>query len=218
MADTQTWDAQQEDLALRLMTGDEDALRDVLRHLAPSVMSCLRGKYQTLLSAEDIEDVVSMALRDLWEYRHKYDDRKASLWTIYYLFADRTAQDLISSGWQQMRRRERTNRDALMERLLAPAALPLEGLDGEDGKGESKAQTRLCRDVREALATLPEDHRRILIAKAMAPDGEVTAGMLGQELAMPAGTVRVNLHRAKLKMQHELARRGHKLSAKGGRP
>src|SRR5687768_2460640 len=110
MADTQTWEAQQEDLALRLMTGDEDALRDVLRYLAPSVMSCLRGKYQKLLSAEDIEDVVSMALFDLWEYRHKYDDQKASLWTIYYLFADRTAQDVISAGWQQMRRRERTNR------------------------------------------------------------------------------------------------------------
>jgi len=71
--------------------------------------------------------------------------------------------------------------------------------------------SKLLSDLGKVVASLPDVQRRILIAKSLAPDGEVTAGILGEELGLPEGTVRVYFLRAKQKVKQEMARRGHNL-------
>jgi RNA polymerase sigma factor (sigma-70 family) len=202
MTSPDAWESMQDDVALRLMEGDENVLVDLLRHFAPALEECLYGRYKSCLSREDIEDVVAVAVRQLWDYRSQYDDKLAKVWTLLYLFANREAQDVISLGWHRARQRETTNVAELLENRATPPS-------HEERPTPPKAREALLRDLRDVVSKLPDDQRKILLAKAMAPDGEVTAGMLADEMGMPDGTVRVYLTRAKQTVRREMARRGH---------
>ena len=77
----------------------------------------------------------------------------------------------------------------------------MEPLDDEDGPAEALDRKECCRQVREAIAQLGEEHRAVLVLREI--DGccyETIAGILD----LPVGTVRSRLHRARLQLREEL--------------
>jgi len=197
-----TWSELQEDVALRLWDGDETVLTVILSRYAPAIEICLFQKYKRVLTREDIEDVVAFAVMALWEYRKSYDDHKASVWTLLYRMADCKAKDVIALGWHRAKQLEVGNGQALLaERAVVAGSLT----------DAAPTPSKLLLDLGKVVASLPDDQQRILVAKSLAPDGEVTAGILGEELAMPEGTVRVYLSRAKQTVKQEMTRRGYNL-------
>jgi DNA-directed RNA polymerase specialized sigma24 family protein len=60
--------------------------------------------------------------------------------------------------------------------------------------------------LRELLALLPENQRRIVLADADSPDGSVSSGDLAKELGIPASTVRVYRRRALERLRREIER------------
>jgi RNA polymerase sigma factor (sigma-70 family) len=209
MAKPSSWQDLQDDVALRLWDGDESVLKTILQYYAPALIKCLHAKYAQTLTLEDVEEVVGDAIRILWADRKNYDDKKATVWTWLYRIADYDAQDLVAKGWQRVRRREATGVDMML------AERPVRRIPGRSLKPDKQRQ-RLFTDVRQVVEALSDAQRVILVAKAMAPDGEVTAGKLAEELGMPEATVRVYLMRARETAKRELAKRGHHLPQKGG--
>ncbi len=76
-----------------------------------------------------------------------------------------------------------------------------EPVDGRAGPSQQLERLERCRQVRQALATLSEEHRAVLILREI--DGccyETIAEMLD----LPIGTVRSRLHRARLQLREQL--------------
>ena len=62
--------------------------------------------------------------------------------------------------------------------------------------------------LRELLALLPENQRRIVLADADSRDGVVASHDLAKELGIPPSTVRVYRRRALERLRREIEQRG----------
>src|SRR4051794_27404104 len=96
-------------LGIALLEDDESALEDILRLYGPDVTKVLHAKYtlrRGVLTLEDIEDVVIIALHRLWEARASYDDRKQTLRAWFFCIADNAAKDVKKLGWDKARKLE----------------------------------------------------------------------------------------------------------------
>lgn len=76
-----------------------------------------------------------------------------------------------------------------------------EPVDGQADPSQQAEQTERCRQVREALAALPEEYRSILILREI--DG-CCYETIAEILDVPIGTVRSRLHRARLELRDQL--------------
>jgi RNA polymerase sigma factor (sigma-70 family) len=192
------------ELAARLLRGDEDALRDILRVIGPSVRSLLVQKYRGSQTPEDIEDVLAIALYRLWRGRHLYRPDMASLQVWFYRIADNVVKDVLRSGWHKARQLETFHPDP-----PEPAANLAAGASGTAELDAGSSQQ--VQDLREIIAALPEVQQRIVWADAQARDQVVSSAALARELGLPASTVRVYRKRALDTIRLEMQRRGHQV-------
>ncbi len=178
---------------------DDAWVRLILTRHAPSVGGWLRSRY-AILTAEDVEDIVVIAMIRLWKVRDRFDAARASLRTYFARIADNVARSLISSGWAKARLLE----VPLHMREIAAAS-------NDDLRDQAPQDASLMRKLGQALSQLPEAYRTILLADACAPGRVASAEFLSQELQIPTGTVRVYRHRAVTTIRRLLAEAGCKV-------
>jgi RNA polymerase sigma-70 factor (ECF subfamily) len=70
-----------------------------------------------------------------------------------------------------------------------------------DSPSEKMEREERCRQVRHAIAQLPEEHRVVLVLREM--DG-CCYETIAEILDLPVGTVRSRLHRARMQLREEL--------------
>lgn len=199
---------QQPDLGERLRRADEASLSEIERLYGPLVRAVLRARFQGVLNAGDIDDVLSIALFRLWQARETYDAVKSSLKVWYLRIAENAARDVLKFGWYQARRKEvSTDPPRLAEYSKAKS-------NGRLDEDSSRESDRLLErpehsDLREILLDLPETQRRIVLADALARDRVASSEYLAGELGIPASAVPVYRKRAIERIRKELRRRGH---------
>jgi len=76
-----------------------------------------------------------------------------------------------------------------------------EPVDSNLGSLDNLERAERCRQVRQALATLSEEHRNVLVLREI--DG-CCYETIAEILDLPVGTVRSRLHRARLQLRDEL--------------
>ncbi len=182
---------------------DDAWVRMVLREHAPSVGGLLRARY-SVFNAEDVEDVVIVAMARLWKNRDRFDAERASLRTFLFRIADNVARDVIKSGWYRAR-----NLEVWLDETL------FVGRDGGE-KAEATSETpvvpsKLVQDLRAILERLPDTYRTIVLADACAPGRVASAEFLAQELQIPAGAIRVYRHRAMKAIRTAFEQAGYEL-------
>ena len=177
---------------------DERALRELVERHGRAVKAVLRGRYASALSAEDIDDVVSVASHRIWKRADRLAEvRSPRAW--FLRVADNVARDVLRFGWQRARQLEVAADAAWLgsfperPRVLADP--------------EQIVESELVSALREIVATLPEAQRRIVWADALNPHGPVDGGVLAEELGIPPGTVRVYRKRGLDRIRKELERR-----------
>ena len=79
-----------EDLAIRMLDGDEEALREVLRRHLGAVRQVLESKYGSTVQPCDI----NRAILKLWQNAGKYDKRIGNLGAWLYLMAQSAVIDI----------------------------------------------------------------------------------------------------------------------------
>ena len=182
---------------------DDAWVRLILSKHAPSVGAWLRSRY-SILTAEDVEDILIVAIIRLWKSRLRFDAAKASLRTYFARIAENVARCLISSGWAKTRQLE-------VPLDVSDCTSDCAAASNDDRRDHSPQDPSLFHALAQALDQLPEAYRTILLADASAPGRVASAEFLSQELQIPAGTVRVYRHRAVTTVRTLLAQAGCKI-------
>lgn len=190
-----------QEMAARLLRGEEMVLAEILRVLGPAVRALLAQKYRGSQTPEDLEDVLAVALFRLWRGRQLYQPAKASLQVWFYRIADNVVKDVLRSGWHKARQLEMYVPD--------PPEPDLEAAYAPTGNDPSR--DRQIQDLRDIVGSLPDTQRRIVWADAQARDAVVSSAALAKELGLPASTIRVYRKRALDTIRVEMRRRGHQV-------
>jgi len=209
MAQNTELKAQNVEMGMRLLQGDESVLEDILRAFGPPINRFLIRKYAGFLNNADAEDILSRALFNLWEVREDYDESKGSIRGLLFKIADNFAKDMLKSGWRKAKNLE-VNIDSYVLRGGADIA---ESYTGERCADVclSEGDKKRLDDLKQIISNLPEVQRNIITADAHARDGKADSEYLGEKLEIPSGTVRVYRNRALRKIKEELRRLGHRL-------
>lgn len=163
----------------------------------PTAFGQLVEKYQDRLyntivyvlgSSEDALDVVQdafvQAFLKLDTFRHS---------SAFYTWLYRIAFNVAAS--------HRRRRKAAISVEQARESSGLEPIDPEPGPDKQAELDERCRQVREAIAGLGEEHRTVLVLREI--DG-CCYETIAEILDVPIGTVRSRLHRARLQLREEL--------------
>jgi RNA polymerase sigma factor (sigma-70 family) len=207
MAEPRPPDEENTRLALALLENDERALEDILRLYGPDVTKLLHAKYtlrRGVLTYEDIEDVVIIALERLWNARASYDDSKGTLRAWLYCIADNVAKDVKKLGWQKARKLEwRPGNDWMEQSPKCAAPEPAEAQEAEESQE--------LKDLRMVVNNLPEVQRRIILADSVAREDVAASADVAADLGIPVANVKVYRQRAMATIRREMRRLGHQI-------
>jgi RNA polymerase sigma factor (sigma-70 family) len=181
-------------LALQLKGDEPAALEGVIRALGPRVVAGLKKRHAAL-SAEDIEDALSIASHRLWEARALYDPAKGSLASWFFIIADNVAKDVL----------RKTNRR--VERTVDPDLLAEREARSIIEEGEASIDSSWP-ELAQVLSRLPAVDHRIISGYARADGAGPWAAELALELGMRPGAVRVRCLRIKERIRKELQAAG----------
>jgi RNA polymerase sigma factor (sigma-70 family) len=194
------------DLGTQLRAGDEDVLEAILRTHGPAILALLKQRFVGPLTATDFEDVLAAALFRIWQHRTRFDPARASLRVWFFRIAENIARDVLKHGWHKARQLELSIEPTFLARAIDHRWID----DGSDGGPNSDCSSALrvpLEQLRELLALLPDNQRRIVLADADSPDGLVASQNLAQELGIPPSTVRVYRRRALERLRREIEQR-----------
>lgn len=176
---------------------DDDRLIDETLSGRTTAFGELVQKYQDRLyntmvhaigSREDALDVVQDAFVQAFIKLESFRGRSA-----FYTWLYRIAFNVSAS--QRRRRRPVASVDQAREEGGE------EPVDSNLGPLENLEREERCRQVRQALAALSEEHRSVLVLREI--DG-CCYETIAEILELPVGTVRSRLHRARLQLRDEL--------------
>jgi RNA polymerase sigma-70 factor (ECF subfamily) len=173
----------------RARNGDELAFRTLVERYSPRVYRLIFGILGRVPEAEDAtQEVFFKVHRKLATFRED-----SAFYTWLYRVAFNTASDHLKK-----RKRDRAVLVEDVTRLAVadPGGTPDEGLVRES----------LRREVREALASLPDKFRTVLTLREI--DG-YTYEQISESLNLSKGTVESRIFRARNRLKIELERRLH---------
>ena len=161
---------------------DRTAFIDLFEHFAPRVKAYLirLGSNQALA-----EDLVQDVMLTVWNRAHLYDPAKARTSTWIFTIARNRRIDIL--------RRERRPEIDPNDPLLVPSA--------ETPADQALEEGRAARDLKAAVATLPEEQSTLL---QMAYFEDKSHSVIAAELAIPLGTVKSRLRLALGKLRGTL--------------
>jgi RNA polymerase sigma-70 factor (ECF subfamily) len=136
-------------------------------------------------NAEDARDIVQEALVQAFLKLDSFQEHSA-----FYTWLYRIAFNAAIS--QRRRRRPMASVDRARE------TSHVEPSDREQDPAAALDCKERCRQVREAIAQLADDHRAVLVLREI--DG-CNYETIAEILALPLGTVRSRLHRARLQLR-----------------
>jgi RNA polymerase sigma factor (sigma-70 family) len=207
MAEPRPADEENTRLAIALLEDDESALEDVLRLYGPDVSKLLHAKYTLrlgVLTCEDIEDVVIIALHRLWDARASYDDRQGTLRAWSYCIADNVAKDVKKLGWDKARKLEwRPGKEWLEQSPKCAAPEPAEA--------EEEEESQEMRDLRTVVNNLPDVQRRIILADSIAREEVAASADVAADLGIPVAYVKVYRQRGMATIRREMRKLGHNI-------
>ena len=173
----------------RLKARDEHALRELYDALAPWVLGLA---YRILHDEDEAEEVVGDVFVKVWRHVHRHDPRRGSLVPWVLSITRNRALD-------ELRRRQRWWRKA---HRLEQAQDSGEELENPAPHEATVPGWPLHREVHAALATLPDELRRVV---TLAYFEGLSHSQIARRLQQPLGTVKTRLRAAHHKLTDRLA-------------
>lgn len=180
-----------EEIAKRLVEGDETALELLLRGVVPKTKAFLRKKFGSLLKEEVLEDALSTAVYQFWAHRNRFDPGKATVDKWFYVIS-RNA--VIDEFRKQQRSKEFADENAVAEFCTF---------------GRSIA--RFTHDLEQALSGLSDYERRVMEADLLHPPWGVPTKVLAFELGMSEAAIRGIRSRGRRKVRQRLTDLGYEI-------
>jgi len=175
-------------LIARVVSGEREAFDTLVRRHSPRL---LRMTYALVGNQQDAEDLMQEAFAKAYFKIQSFSGRSSFFTWLYRI----TVNQSISN--RRKRRLESTHHSVAWEDAPPPA--------DEQATADAALQTdeEIAR-VREAIAALEEDRRTVLVLRDL--EG-LDYAEIAEVLAIPKGTVRSRLHRARGDLQSLLAKK-----------
>lgn len=186
--------ADDDEIVLRLLDRDQDALRELTLRYGGYLLNAVRRHYGHLLSEEDIEEVVQDTFLKAWNHIGEYDDRKAKLTTWLFAVAKNVAID-------HMRRSAH----------VLEVVNPREDADHPEDRrppmvtNMSPEKTQSLSRLSDAMGHLSDLERAIVETDAHVGI-EASTSLMKKQSGLPAGTIRVYRCRALKKLRDALTK------------
>lgn len=169
----------------RLRAGDRRAFEELVRAHQHRVYGLALRMLGDAAEAQDVaQEVFLRAHRGLAEFR---GDARLSTWL--YTIASRLCLNRLAGSKRRLTRPG----DEALDRVV----------DGRPGPDETLERDELDAALRRAIAELPEERRVVVVLRDV--DG-LAYEEIAEILALPVGTVRSRLHRARLDLKDKLER------------
>ncbi len=170
--------------------GDEGAFRQLYRRFAPTLYGMV---YRITRDEVEAQDVLQEGFLYIWRRAGEFDERLSSPFAWCVMILRHKAIDRLRSRQRFHRLRERAGEETLAT-----------GEELDTRSAEAPALHDQREQVRAALGTVPEDHRRLL---EMAFFEGLTHEQIAQKTAVPLGTVKTQIRRSLLRLRDSLRRR-----------
>ncbi|OAI41697.1 hypothetical protein AYO40_02575 [Planctomycetaceae bacterium SCGC AG-212-D15] len=198
--------ADDEELALRLMDGDQEALRTLIARFGGKVRNILRRRYGDVLQEQEIDSVLNNALFKVWRHARSIDLKRGSLGGWFLRIAQRCAFDLLSG--------ELAHREKVLS--LDPESDPVADCD-DDGDDEEDARTRKrLKDLDDVIDALPPLQKAIIKAD-MAAGSQADNGRLAARHGTSRNSIYVSRNKAYEAIRKGMRKRGHYTDSSGGK-
>jgi RNA polymerase sigma-70 factor (ECF subfamily) len=168
-----------------MVAGEAEALAELYDRFAPLVLAVAR---RILGGAGDAEEVLQEAFLQAWNQADRYDAARSSVSTWLVLISRSRALDRL---------RSRGARD----RTAAAAAAEPPPADTSSRLDEHVLHRERQRRVRDALAAIPEEQRRVL---ELAFYGGLSQSEIATRTGTPLGTVKTRALLGMKKLRQEL--------------
>lgn len=180
-----------EELALRMMDGDKEGLREVLRrHLEP-IREVLEGKYGTTVQQSDLDGAVNGAIMKLWQKAGQFDKRRGSLGAWLYTMAECAVIDVF-------RREKRHRRRA----PVLPDDYDVAEVCEEEPPELTKAEQQQLKDLDQIIESKLPPLQKAIIKADLIVDGTADSGSLAEVNNTSKNSIYVSRNKA-----HEIIRR-----------
>lgn len=204
MGETDQRQHDDEELILRIMDQDRDALREFVVRFDPKALLYLQKKLGQVLDDHDLNEALNIAAYKVWRNAHRYQAEVASLGTWYTRIAYRAAQDILK---KEGRRRYDSLPEDLAENLEAELR--------DDHDSPTRPNVAALLDAIDKVLTPAE--REIVRYDLASPSDKADDTFLAEVTGKSKSTIQVLRSKARRKLREALTAKGIKPSTgKGG--
>ena len=171
------------DLIDRYVHGDRTAFDGLIRAYGPSVLGYLRRVCHT---PEDADDCFQETFRRVHEKAHTIQGNTFKPWLF------RVATNVAMDGFRRQKRERAVSLDSELANLETPSPLDT-AADGSASPENEVIQDEQARQVRSAVASLPDRQRTTLV---MAYYQKLSYAQVAEALGCSVGTVKTQMFRA----------------------
>lgn len=181
------------ELALNIACGEEAAICAFITEYGPRVRGFLKSRYPTVW-----EDAWQEALIRMVDKINLFDPAKGSLKSWFTKLAQNCARSILRA--EKKHPCAEAHEDIETDKRRPPQEVPT--------LKQQKQTEHRAEQVREAVQSLPEKERRVILADLAHPDGKVPASELADAWSTNANAIYQARDRAKRKLRESLMQRG----------
>jgi RNA polymerase sigma factor (sigma-70 family) len=183
-----------EDLAIRMMCGDKEALRIVLERHLEHIKALLQRIYGTTVQALDLEEAVSRATFTMWRKAGAYDKEKGTLRAWFFTLAQRAVIDIYRREKRHRRRSPLLPEDYDVPELCDPQAdEPL-----------TPDQKKELKDVDHVIEHKLKGHQKAIVKADLLVGEAADAGSLAEMLNTTKESIYVSRNKAHENIRKEM--------------
>ncbi|MBS0261594.1 MAG: sigma-70 family RNA polymerase sigma factor [Planctomycetes bacterium] len=203
-----TEESDDEELATRMLCGDEEALREVLRvHLGP-VRDVMNGTYGKTVHQILIDEAVSFAVAKMWRTAGSYDKARGTLGAWLFIMAQSRLRDIL--------RREK--RDRIRFPLMDPEYdRAVECPSDRSDEPEDKEEAQELQELRYVVENKLKGHQKAIILADLAAGGTANAGSLAEILGTSKDVIYVSRNKAHENIRKEMQLREQRRNSLKGK-
>jgi len=185
------------DLVLRMMDGDEDALRELIRTVGGATLSLLKKKFGGVLDRQELEEAINVAAYKAYRFADRFDRFSGTLQVWFATIAIRAAQDILRS--EQKHRHKQLEDD--------PKYDPAESDDGD--ASTSPVESRRIEILQGAIKTVLTAAERDAILADLASGEKADDTRLAQQSGRTKGSIQALRSKALKKLHDHLMTNDH---------
>jgi RNA polymerase sigma factor (sigma-70 family) len=195
MVDDPKTAADDESLAIRIMCGDREALREVLEEHLQQTRDLLTTMYHTTLHPGEINEAISAAVLKLLKYAHQYNKTKGGIGGWFFTMAQTAALDII-------RREKRYRR---RHRHLGSEDEPFVDYPVEvDGEPLTKEENHRLRDLNDIIEKKLTGLQQAIVKADLAAGEPADAGRLAEMYQTTKNSIYVSRNKAHGRIKKEM--------------